>query len=274
MKEGDILEVCDGRGCTAAAEWLNSQNKTGSLVRITSEITHAPRETWEWTVAVACGSLKGGRGDWLVEKAAELGATTLLPLLTTRSPTIAGSDRNDSSGGGKAGKSSKRKNGGGGGGGENDEADSSAAAGGREGRWHRVSLAAMKQCLRSRAMEIKTPCTVDQFCSQYLAIPDGEGIKQITVAWVGTEGAPPIEQRARELLNSLNAQNNVDNISTEDTPRQGVLIIGPEGDFTAEELELMAEAGSVGVGLGPLRLRTETAAIAMLSYARFAVNTV
>jgi hypothetical protein len=39
-------------------------------------------------VAVACGTLKGGRGDWLVEKVAELGGASLLPLLTDRSPEV------------------------------------------------------------------------------------------------------------------------------------------------------------------------------------------
>jgi len=288
MKEGDALEVCDGKGCTAAAEWLNSQNKTGSLVRLTSEVIENSREPWEWTVAVACGSLKGGRGDWLVEKAAELGAAKLLPLLTTRSPTIAGSDRNSTSsspgsgsknGGWKGNKPNKKRgdntdSSGGGGGGVD------AAAGGREGRWHRVSLAAMKQCLRPRAMEIHAPCTIQDLCSKHLSIDtttaingadiieEGQEIKT-TVAWVGTEGAPPIEQRAQELLNSL--QGHKDGLSIQ-KPRQGVLIIGPEGDFTLEELDIMVTAGVQGVGLGPLRLRTETAAIAMLSYARLMVT--
>jgi 16S rRNA (uracil1498-N3)-methyltransferase len=283
MKEGDVLEICDGCGGVAAAEWLNLQNKNGSLVRIISEVSIAPREPWEWTVAVACGSLKGGRGDWLVEKAAELGATTLLPLLTTRSPTIAGSDRNDSlqRGGSKAGKSTKKRKGE-----DNDndagKDDSAAAVGGREGRWHRVALSAMKQCLRSRAMEIKAPCTVQELCSNYLSIDNinneiavsgvgGERKSKMTLAWVGTEGAPPIKTRARDLINSLNQQNNGD-ISMQ-KPRQGVLIIGPEGDFTADELEILAVAGVQGVGLGPLRLRTETAAIAMLSYARLLTDT-
>ena len=267
MKIGDVLEVCDGRGCTATAEWLDSQNKTGSLVRITSQVTLAPREPWEWTVAVACGSLKGGRGDWLVEKTAELGAATLLPLLTTRSPTIAGSDRNDGASG-KGDKPSKKKQKKG----EDSSGDSYVSgAGGREGRWHRVSLAAMKQCLRSRAMEIKPPCTIEEFCSVYLDA-SGDWDKKPAVAWVGTEGAPPIEHRARDLLSSLQQQN-TESIPSKQNPRQGVLIIGPEGDFTAEELEMMASAGVQGVGLGPLRLRTETAAIAMLSCARLTIST-
>lgn len=45
----------------------------------------------------------------------------------------------------------------------------------------------------------------------------------------------------------------------------GFLIVGPEGDFTLEEVKLMMDAGATPVGLGPCRLRVETATIAMLS---------
>ena len=45
---------------------------------------------WQWEVACACGSLKGGRSDVLVEKCAELGAAAFTPVLTDRSPTIGG----------------------------------------------------------------------------------------------------------------------------------------------------------------------------------------
>ena len=48
----------------------------------------------------------------------------------------------------------------------------------------------------------------------------------------------------------------------------GLLIaIGPEGDFAREELEGAIAAGFVAVGLGPNRLRSETAAIAALALA-------
>lgn len=36
-------------------------------------------------LAVGCCSLKGGRADWLVEKATELGAWGLIPILSSRS---------------------------------------------------------------------------------------------------------------------------------------------------------------------------------------------
>lgn len=40
-----------------------------------------------------------------------------------------------------------------------------------------------------------------------------------------------------------------------------VILIGPEGDFTVEELAMAASAGFQAVGLGPNRLRTETAGL-------------
>jgi 16S rRNA (uracil1498-N3)-methyltransferase len=46
-----------------------------------------------------------------------------------------------------------------------------------------------------------------------------------------------------------------------------VLVCGPEGDFTEEEISAMHTAGFVPAGLGPNRLRSETAALAALSIA-------
>jgi len=48
---------------------------------------------------------------------------------------------------------------------------------------------------------------------------------------------------------------------------RGLLIVGPEGDLTPGEYDALLSAGAKPVGLGPYRLRTETAAIALLSLA-------
>jgi 16S rRNA (uracil1498-N3)-methyltransferase len=45
------------------------------------------------------------------------------------------------------------------------------------------------------------------------------------------------------------------------TDRDAVLLIGPEGDFTATELNQAVAAGFRPVSLGQSRLRTETAGI-------------
>ena len=48
-----------------------------------------------------------------------------------------------------------------------------------------------------------------------------------------------------------------------------LILIGPEGDFTQEEIASSEEAGFVGLDLGTYRLRTETAALTALSQANF-----
>jgi 16S rRNA (uracil1498-N3)-methyltransferase len=55
-------------------------------------------------------------------------------------------------------------------------------------------------------------------------------------------------------------------------PNNIIVLIGPEGDFTSEEIELARSAGFVPVSLGDTVLRVATAAIAVASYLRFALG--
>ena len=48
-------------------------------------------------------------------------------------------------------------------------------------------------------------------------------------------------------------------------PRSVMILIGPEGDFTPAEMTMAHAAGALPVTLGPIILRTETAAIYCLS---------
>jgi 16S rRNA (uracil1498-N3)-methyltransferase len=49
-------------------------------------------------------------------------------------------------------------------------------------------------------------------------------------------------------------------------PKNILVLIGPEGDFTAEEVDLAIKSGCIPVSLGDLVLRVETAAIAVTSF--------
>lgn len=53
-----------------------------------SGVLQVPWQGPKWELAVACGSLQSGRADWLVEKSTELGAWSLRPVVTERSPGI------------------------------------------------------------------------------------------------------------------------------------------------------------------------------------------
>lgn len=48
-----------------------------------------------------------------------------------------------------------------------------------------------------------------------------------------------------------------------------LILIGPEGDFTADEIAAAKEAGCIPVSLGKLILRVDTAVIAVTSFIRF-----
>lgn len=52
-------------------------------------------------------------------------------------------------------------------------------------------------------------------------------------------------------------------------PKRLLVLIGPEGDFTPGEVELARSCGAITISLGPLVLRSETAAIYLLSSLNF-----
>jgi 16S rRNA (uracil1498-N3)-methyltransferase len=58
------------------------------------------------------------------------------------------------------------------------------------------------------------------------------------------------------------------NILTKNKPRNILVFIGPEGDFTPGEINQAKKAGFIPVSLGDLVLRVETAAVAVVSFIR------
>ncbi|XP_048231986.1 ribosomal RNA small subunit methyltransferase E isoform X2 [Ricinus communis] len=164
----DRIELFNGKGALVEG-CIERIDRTGlDFVAVNDPKIVLP-QTIKWHVFAAFGSLKGGRADWLVEKCTELGAHSVTPLLTERSPSI--SDN-------------------------------------RVDRLERVILAATKQ---------------------------------------SAEATPVVNVLASSRKES-----------------SGLIIVGPEGDFTEREAALMMEAGATAVGLGPLRLRVETATMALL----------
>eukprot|EP00192_Tetraselmis_astigmatica_P024955 CAMPEP_0117652930 /NCGR_PEP_ID=MMETSP0804-20121206/2910_1 /TAXON_ID=1074897 /ORGANISM="Tetraselmis astigmatica, Strain CCMP880" /LENGTH=195 /DNA_ID=CAMNT_0005459051 /DNA_START=663 /DNA_END=1250 /DNA_ORIENTATION=+ len=182
------------------------------------EPRHQEWHGMRWVVAAGCGSLKGGRSDWLVEKSCELGAFALQPLLTARSERMG----------------AKR--------------DKGEEGGGREARLERVALAATKQSLRAHGMEVRKSLGIAELAA---------AVEKAPVALLATAGAPGLFDVLRQQSQEL----------TQHSGQECLLIIGPEGDFTDEELDCLKSAGALPVGLGENRLRTETAAIALLSAA-------
>jgi 16S rRNA (uracil1498-N3)-methyltransferase len=61
-------------------------------------------------------------------------------------------------------------------------------------------------------------------------------------------------------------------VVAETRPKDVIVLVGPEGDFTAEEVGLALSQGFIGVSLGDTVLRVATAAIAVASYIKFALG--
>jgi 16S rRNA (uracil1498-N3)-methyltransferase len=109
-------------------------------------------------------------------------------------------------------------------------------AGERLKRWERLARSAAKQCQRTRAPSIRGPVAFDQVLAQ--------------------------ATQALALLFYESAGENDRLFSPQkDKPEAVLAMVGPEGGFTAEEVNSARAAGVRVAGLGPRILRAETAAI-------------
>ncbi len=114
-------------------------------------------------------------------------------------------------------------------------------------RWRETAIEACKQCGRNRLPEVGEPHTpADLFAG--LA-----GYEMLLVASLQPDARPfkdvlasAFEERGRK-------------------PRSVMILVGPEGDLTPAELALAKSNGCLPVTLGPIILRTETAAMYCLS---------
>lgn len=81
LREGDSIELFDGRGTSARAV-ISSLGKRGASLETTEISKQPPRETGIITLVVSVA--KGQRLDWLIGKATELGADRILPCVYSR----------------------------------------------------------------------------------------------------------------------------------------------------------------------------------------------
>ena len=109
----------------------------------------------------------------------------------------------------------------------------------KEDRWKKIALAAMKQSGRCYLPQIY-PLTDMESVLRHASVFD---LKII-----------PYEQTDEVLFITEALRHRA-------KPTSALIVIGPEGGFTEEEIHLAEHAGFVQVSLGKRRLRTETAAI-------------
>jgi 16S rRNA (uracil1498-N3)-methyltransferase len=113
----------------------------------------------------------------------------------------------------------------------------------RAQRWRRIVGEAAEQCGRGRVPAVDPPMPFEEAVRSATPRRTGPGLRLIP--WEG--------ERSQSLRSYLRA--------LEERPASVSLIIGPEGGFAEEEIELARRAGCVTVSLGPRILRSETAGI-------------
>ncbi|MFZ9935873.1 MAG: 16S rRNA (uracil(1498)-N(3))-methyltransferase [Luteolibacter sp.] len=118
---------------------------------------------------------------------------------------------------------------------------------GKSDKWRRTALEACKQCGQDTLPHIADPLPFDRWISSVSKVPGLQLIASLA------PGAKPLREVLRAHPETATA----------------TLLIGPEGDFTAEETAAALEAGFLPITLGEIVLRVETAALFCLSALRY-----
>jgi 16S rRNA (uracil1498-N3)-methyltransferase len=206
MKAGDRATVFNGQGAEATVEIVSVEKGKIALRKI-SATRSAPL-----TCALTLGQAipKGKNMDLIVEKATELGAAGIVPLLSERTVVRA-------------------------------DADEALV---KRDKWQRVAIEAAKQCGQNWVPAVSKPQTPKDF------FQSGEKFDLMLIA-----SLQPDSRKLKELLAELGPKKFT----------RVLILVGPEGDFTPAEINLAKNAGCRPITLGPIILRTETAAIYCLS---------
>ena len=112
----------------------------------------------------------------------------------------------------------------------------------RSDRWHKILQSAILQSKQHYVPHLSDIMPLQKVLDQYKDVP-----QKLVAHCIDDTNKRPLAEMLKP---------------TPDT----VLLIGPEGDFTPEEVNLCKEHGFIPVSLGTQRLRTETAAIAAAAY--------
>ncbi len=203
MKPGERLALCDGRG-TEYAVRITSVGRSSVATEI---IGRSTREISSPRITLAQGLPKSDKMDLIVQKATELGVSSIIPLVTERTVVKIRDEEK------------------------------------RVSRWQKIAREAAMQSDRPDIPKIEPILRL----SDFLRTLNTEPGTLLLLPW--EEGTEPIKSVLRQG----------------DQRTDILVLIGPEGGMSAKEAERAATAGFHPVSLGPYILRTETAALAVLS---------
>jgi 16S rRNA (uracil1498-N3)-methyltransferase len=116
-------------------------------------------------------------------------------------------------------------------------------------RWQRIAESAAAQSGRTRVPHIEPIAQWDALCATFAAY------ERVYMPWELAPGAPLRERFEVEVAGATSI----------------LIVVGPEGGFSADEVARARACGAVPISLGGRILRTETAALVVLAallYAR------
>jgi 16S rRNA (uracil1498-N3)-methyltransferase len=203
VKAGDVVVVLDGAGREFSCVVQGLERKTVNLKVEQTRTSPAPSCRVTLVQAIPKGKLL----ETIVQKATELGAFRIIPLLSERVATRL----------------------------ETDAIQHKAE------KWQQCAIEAIKQCGQRWLPQVEAPVSLPALLARE------EGFDLSLVGSLQDDARHP-----REYLRSSKAT----------TIR---LWIGPEGDLTEAELAAIRKAGAHPINLGPLVLRSDTAAFYALS---------
>ena len=204
LQPGDPLTLFDGAGGTWHGQ-LTHMTRTQATVALTTPVVSECASRYR--VHLAIGMPANERMDWVMEKATELGAASLTPLLTARSVSKPSGERAER----------------------------------RQLHWHGVVAAACAQSGRNH-------------------LPIVHPIVDLTT-WLHHLPAPQDDPMPRFVLHTSQARG----LPVDHAPQPLLLLCGPEGGLTTDELQGAQAQGFQPASLGPLTLRSDTAAIAAVA---------
>jgi 16S rRNA (uracil1498-N3)-methyltransferase len=209
VKQGEQVVVLDGAGHEFLCE-IADGSRNAVILRVKHK-NFVPPLPCQITLLLAVP--KGKIIESIIQKAVELGAQRIVPILTERVVTHLS---------------------------EKDKII-------KRDKWQLVAIEAIKQCGAAWLPKIGTPMTPAQFLARK------EIFDLSLVGSLQTDRRHP-----RECFQEFKTQHGR-------LPQNIGVWIGPEGDFTPDELRVIQAAGAQPISLGRLVLRVETAAIYCLS---------
>jgi 16S rRNA (uracil1498-N3)-methyltransferase len=124
----------------------------------------------------------------------------------------------------------------------------SESASQKQTKWQQIAIEAAKQCGQNWLPHVHAPKKLPEFFSTSHQPFDFQLIGSLQ----------PDAQNLKRILETYSNEHG-------DRPRNVLMLVGPEGDFTPAELALARRHGCQPITLGPIILRVETAAIYCLS---------